>query len=42
VLKKGEVEEYGSPKELLKKKGVYYHLYNLQAGNPSQIQSRTP
>lgn len=37
VLKAGEIVEYGSQKDLLKKKGVYYKLYNLQAdvGAPS-------
>ncbi len=35
VMKKGEVVEYGSQQELLKKKGVYYHLYNLQLESPS-------
>ena len=32
VIKKGEVVEYGSPQDLLKQKGVYHKLYNLQAG----------
>jgi len=31
VLKAGEIVEYGSQADLLKKKGVYHKLYNLQA-----------
>lgn len=31
VLKAGEIVEYGSQQDLLKKKGVYHKLYNLQA-----------
>ncbi len=33
VLKKGEIVEFGTQKELLQKKGVYYKLYSLQAGS---------
>jgi len=33
VLKEGRIAEYGTQKELLQKKGVYWKLYNLQAGN---------
>jgi ATP-binding cassette, subfamily B, multidrug efflux pump len=31
VIKKGEIIEYGSQRELLKQKGVYHKLYHLQA-----------
>ncbi len=31
VIKKGEIIEYGSQRELLKQKGVYQKLYHLQA-----------
>ncbi len=31
VLHKGEIKEIGNHQELLKKKGIYYHLYQLQA-----------
>lgn len=31
VLKDGEIVEYGSQQDLLKKKGVYHKLYHLQA-----------
>mgnify|MGYP004499243187 FL=1 len=30
VLKEGKIEECGSHKELMKKKGLYNHLYNIQ------------
>ena len=30
VIKKGEIKETGNHRELLKKKGLYYSLYNLQ------------
>ncbi|HAX46685.1 MAG TPA: antibiotic ABC transporter ATP-binding protein [Nitrospina sp.] len=33
VLKEGRIAEYGTQKELLQKNGVYWKLYNLQAGN---------
>ena len=33
VLKEGHVAEYGTQKELLQKKGIYWKLYNLQATN---------
>ena len=33
VLKDGQVREYGEQRELLKKKGIYWKLCNLQAGN---------
>ncbi len=32
VLKKGEVAEFGTQSELLKKKGIFYNLYQLQQG----------
>lgn len=32
VLDKGVIAEVGNHNELIKKKGIYYHLYNLQAG----------
>ncbi len=32
VLDKGKIVEQGNHKELIKKKGKYYHLYNLQMG----------
>lgn len=31
VLHKGEIKEMGNHQELLAKKGIYYHLYKLQA-----------
>ena len=30
VIEKGEVKEEGNHRELLKQKGIYYSLYNLQ------------
>jgi ATP-binding cassette subfamily B protein/subfamily B ATP-binding cassette protein MsbA len=30
VIEKGEIKEKGNHKELLKKRGLYYSLYNLQ------------
>ncbi len=33
VLKEGRMAEYGTQKELLNKKGIYWKLYNLQAEN---------
>ena len=30
VIEKGEIKEMGNHRELLKKKGLYYSLYNLQ------------
>lgn len=30
VLSKGEIKEIGNHNELMKKKGIYYHLYNLR------------
>ena len=33
VLKEGRIAEYGTQKELLQKNGVYWKLYNPQAGN---------
>jgi len=33
VLKEGRMAEYGTQRELLQKKGIYWRLYNLQAGN---------
>jgi ABC-type multidrug transport system fused ATPase/permease subunit len=32
VLDKGKIAELGNHKELMKKKGIYYHLYKLQRG----------
>ena len=32
VLKEGQVAEYGTQHDLLKAKGIYWKLYNLQAG----------
>ena len=42
VLKDGEIVEYGSQQDLLKKKGVYHKLYNLQSDlvPPSQEKPR--
>ena len=33
VLKEGQIAEYGTQKELIRKKGIYWKLYNLQAGS---------
>jgi len=32
VLDKGKIAEEGNHNQLIKKKGIYYHLYNLQMG----------
>lgn len=32
VFEKGKIEEIGDHKELMEKKGIYYHLYSLQKG----------
>ena len=37
VLKEGQMVEYGTQKELLQKKGIYWKLYNLQAGNSDKL-----
>jgi ATP-binding cassette subfamily B protein len=37
VLKEGHVAEYGTQKELLQKKGIYWKLYNLQATNDDKL-----
>ena len=42
VLKKGEIVEYGSQQELLKKKGVYHGLYHLQADQTASPIAKTP
>lgn len=42
VLKNGEIQEFGTQRDLLKKKGVYYRLYNLQAGNGDVKQANPP
>jgi len=42
VLKKGEMIEYGSQQDLLKKKGVYHKLYHLQADEITAFQPKTP
>ena len=31
VLKEGQVAEYGTQQDLIKAKGIYWKLYNLQA-----------
>jgi ATP-binding cassette, subfamily B, multidrug efflux pump len=33
VLKEGRMAEYGTQKELLRQKGIYWKLYNLQTVN---------
>ncbi len=30
LMQKGEIKEEGNHQELLKQKGLYYHLYKLQ------------
>ena len=42
VLKDGEIVEYGSQRDLLKKKGVYHKLYNLQSDVVGTSQVKTP
>ncbi len=37
VLKEGHVSEYGTRKELLQKKGIYWKLYNLQTANDVRL-----
>lgn len=37
VLKEGQTAEYGTQKELLKLKGIYWKLYNLQAENADKL-----
>jgi ATP-binding cassette subfamily B protein len=37
VLKEGRMAEYGTQKELLQKKGIYWKLYNLQAANDVKL-----
>ncbi|MCF0228041.1 MAG: hypothetical protein HUJ52_04415, partial [Malacoplasma sp.] len=32
VIKDGQIEERGKHKELMKKQGLYYELYNAQFG----------
>jgi len=36
VLHKGQIKEVGTHQELLKKRGVYHNLYQLQHGNESE------
>ncbi|MDO9391276.1 MAG: ATP-binding cassette domain-containing protein, partial [bacterium] len=36
VLHKGQIKEVGTHQELLKKRGVYYNLYQLQHGKESE------
>ncbi len=38
VIKDGTIKEKGSHKELLSLKGIYWHLYNIQAGAVSRYQ----
>jgi ATP-binding cassette, subfamily B, multidrug efflux pump len=42
VLKEGEIVEYGSQKDLLKLKGVYHKLYNLQADVIETSKAKLP
>ena len=37
VLKEGRMAEYGTQKELLQQKGIYWKLYNLQAVNDTKL-----
>jgi ATP-binding cassette subfamily B multidrug efflux pump len=37
VLKEGRMAEYGTQKELLLKRGIYWKLYNLQAVNDVKL-----
>jgi ABC-type multidrug transport system fused ATPase/permease subunit len=39
VLKEGQVAEYGTQHDLLKAKGIYWKLYNLQAGIGEKLQN---
>ena len=39
VLKKGEVVEFGTQQELLRQKGVFYNLYQLQQGRAETAPS---
>jgi len=41
VMKNGDIVEFGSPKELLKMKGVYHKLFSLQA-RQSSLQENKP
>ncbi|MDP2808082.1 MAG: ABC transporter ATP-binding protein, partial [bacterium] len=36
VLHKGQIQEVGTHQELLKKRGVYYNLYQLQHGKETE------
>lgn len=40
VIEKGELKERGNHRELLKKKGVYYSLYNLQFPNMDIVMEK--
>ncbi len=40
VLKKGEVAEFGTQQELLKKKGIFHSLYQLQQGQVETAPAR--
>jgi ABC-type multidrug transport system fused ATPase/permease subunit len=42
VLKAGEIVEYGSQQDLLKKKGIYHKLYSLQADVIQTSPIKTP
>ncbi|MFQ5673382.1 MAG: ABC transporter ATP-binding protein [Nitrospinales bacterium] len=44
VLKDGKVCEFGPQRDLLKKKGIYFNLMNLQAGNEvsPELQKKEP
>ncbi len=39
ALKNGEVAEFGSRQELLKRKGIYYNLIRIQAENADRLNS---
>ena len=40
VLKEGNIIETGAHKELIKKKGYYYELYQMQAQYYSEINEK--
>ena len=39
ILENGKITESGTHKELLEKKGYYYHIYQIQQGNISAAES---
>ena len=39
ILENGRITESGTHKELLEKKGYYYHIYQIQQGNVSAAES---